>query len=161
MLPSSYLLLHSPSLTERLSSQGRRVVPPRWSRPGQTVTTVSTTSGSPSPPCGTPPAWAARPAPASGRLRLVLTLTSGPEELELRALENNQVLDTYRASHLDYLHSLGHCIWIHDITFPLDLDSTSCAPQSTKGPSPSPCLCPASPRPPSAPRPRHLAPAAG
>jgi len=65
------------------------------------------------------------------------------------------------ASHLDYLHHMGHSILISDFVFSLDFDTTTLMPWSTPA-SPALGRGSAPPRPhPVAGRPRALAPTPG
>merc|ERR1719398_646804 len=96
-------------------SQARRVARPRLSRLEPTLTTAWTTSGSPSPHYATLPP-VGRPAPGRGspRLKLVLTLTNDLEEERelLQSLQSQHTAPPPPNSNLDYLRSMGHCIWI-------------------------------------------------
>merc|ERR1719173_325289 len=89
-------------------SQGRRVGSRSLWRQEPRLMTELTTSGSPSPRCGTPPV--AKPAPGRERprLRLVLTLTNQRAEEE----EEQELGPPPPPSNLDYLRHIGHCIWI-------------------------------------------------
>merc|ERR1719318_2344594 len=151
-------------------SQGRRVGSrSRW-RLEPMLTTEWTTSGSRSLPCAPRPA-AARPVPDRGRPRprLVLTLTNGPEEegQEERQLKQQEAASLHTPPcNLDYLRSIGHCIWISDLPHSFDVDAMSPrrTPQLTPPPPVCPTTAPRGPRPPSppkAPRPRAWAPELG
>merc|ERR1719348_2604335 len=111
-------LLFSCSFLALTFSQARRLVLPKLSSQGPTLTTVLTTNGSPSPLSATL-LEAGKPAPGkeSPRLRLVLTLSNDREEEERELLQSLQSQASVSPieppnPNLDYLRSLGHCIWI-------------------------------------------------
>ena len=88
------------------------LVPSQW-RLGQ-MTTVWTTSGSPSQPSELQ--VLAKPVPGRGKLSVALVLTRNNSDLV------NQDSDLQQAStHFDYLHVNGHEILISDFALVLDI----------------------------------------
>merc|ERR1712119_221899 len=122
---SAYLeLLFYCFFLHSIFSQERKVVldPNLWRL--EPMTTVLTTSGSPSQPSG--PQVLAKPAPGREKQSVALVLTpsknsSGDYDLV------NQDSDLQQATtHFDFLKVNGHQIWISDFAFTLDFIAPMC-----------------------------------